>query len=179
MNDFKTFIDSTDIEKLNEFYKEGFYAADTMLIMEADIKVTEKVNEPGGFEIYNTEDLKEYLKANGQGFGVPDPEDQVREQLLNPHSRIYVLRVKGSIASSVTVWDIDESTVATENIFTVPRYRERGYAQSLLGAALQRALKEGKTKARLTVYAGDIAAIKMYYKFGFEIIRVLQEFRHE
>lgn len=177
MNDFKTFIDSKDIKKINDFYKEGFYAADTMLVMEAPIGDCEPDKE---VTEYAAADLKEYLKANGKGFGVADPISQLEEQLSYEAAKILVLRdSKGKIASSVTIWNIDDDVVATENIFTVPGHREKGYAGRVLLTALAEGKQRGKTKARLTVYAGDIAAIKMYYKFGFTITRVLQEFRHE
>lgn len=181
MSDFKTFIDSRDTDKINDFYRAGFYAADTMLVMELSLK-----NRPerhfdclSQMEKYDTSDLKEYLKANGKGFGVPDPVETVREQLSNPNSSIVVLREKGKIASSITCWDIDKETLATENIFTVPKCREKGYAGFLLNSVLSAAEERGMKKARLTVYASDIPAIKMYYSFGFTITKVLEEFRHE
>lgn len=183
MNDFKTFIDSNDIDKINEFCSGGFYIADTMLVMEADLPLSlelkEKYCDRSDISFYDTEDLNEYLKANGKGFGTQDPKEQVLAQLSNPDSAIYVLRSKKKIASSITVWSIDEETVATENIFTIPSCREKGYAARLLCTALADASEKGKTKSRLTVYADDTPAINMYYKFGYKITRVLQEFSHE
>ncbi|MBR6004258.1 MAG: GNAT family N-acetyltransferase [Lachnospiraceae bacterium] len=183
MSEFKTFVDVKDIDKLNEFYKNGFYASGEMLVMEKTF-----VDKPEGYvekfkdemvEEYDTENLTEYLNANAKGFTKQDPLEDILDQLSNPNSKIYVLRVKGKIAASVTVWDRDEETVSTENIFTVPKFRGKGYATRVLSEALCLARDRGMKKARLTVYANDTPAILMYLKFGYKITKIYQEFMHE
>lgn len=181
MSEFKTFIDSKEIDKINEFYGGGFFAADTMLVMELILKDWELKAFDCESQIwtYDTSSLKEYLKANGKGFGDPDPIENVRAQLANPYSAIYVLRERGKIVSSVTTWDIDDKTVATENVFTIPKYRNRGYARAVLSTVLNVAWERKMERARLTVYAKDVPAIKMYFSLGYKITKVLEEFRHE
>ena len=183
MSEFKTFVDVKDIDKLNEFYKNGFYASGEMLVMEKTF-----VDKPEGYvekfkdemvEEYDTENLTEYLNANAKGFTKQDPLEDILDQLSNKNSKIYVLRVKGKIAASVTVWDRDEETVSTENIFTVPKFRGKGYATRVLSEALCLARDRGMKKARLTVYANDTPAILMYLKFGYKITKIYQEFMHE
>ena len=183
MSDFKTFVDVKNIEKINEFYENGFYASGEMLVMEHEFEP-----KPEGFvdkfkdeavEKYDTDNLTEYLNANAKGFGKQDPLEDILDELSNPNSAIYVLRVKGKIAASVTVWDRDEETISTENIFTVPKYRGKGYATRVLSVALNDARDRGMKKARLTVYAGASPAVLMYYKFGYKITKIYQEFMHE
>ena len=181
MNDFKTFIDTRDIEKINEFYRGGFYGSVTMYIMEKvqePLRETKDLKNPN-VSLYDTENLYEYMVANGKGFGTPDPVEKILDDLEKPNSRIYVFRVKGKIVSSVTVWDEGEDAIATENIFTLPKFRGKGYATAVLQEALNDAYKRGRMKALLTVYASDVEAVRMYYKFGYKITRILQEFRHE
>lgn len=181
MNNFKTFIDTKDTEKINAFYKAGFYASNIMYIMEKEQEPLRKTKDLEDFNVsvYDTGDLTEYLKANGRGFGTPDPIEKIEGDLEKPMSRIYVYRKNGKIVSSVTVWDEPDGALATENIFTDPKHRGKGYATAVLLTALNDAYKRGVMKARLTVYYTDIEAITMYYKFGYKITRVLQEFRHE
>lgn len=183
MNEFKTFVDVKDIDKLNEFYKNGFYASGEMLVMEKEF-----VEKPEGYvekfkdsmvEKYDTENLTEYLNANAKGFKKQDPLEDILDELSNPNSAIYVLRVKDKIAASVTVWDRDEETISTENIFCIPKYRGKGYATRVLSEALCEARDRGIKKARLTVYANDTPAILMYLKFGYKITGIYQEFMHE
>lgn len=178
MNNFRTFNDVKSLEVLNEYYNAGLYISATMLVMELDISNINFGNV-GNISLYDTTDLSEYMAANQKGFMVASPIEQIREELINNNSKIYVLREKEKIASSVTVWDYDDDTVETENIFTVPKLRGRGYAFCVLSKALADASAEGKKHARLTVYSTDIPAIKMYRKFGFKITKVLQEFSHE
>ena len=181
MNDFKTFIDVNDLDKINEFYRAGFYACDCMYIMEREqepLSFFNDIENPFVSKLDKSE-LSLYIKANGKGFSTPDPIEKIESDLSKPNSAIYVYKVKGEIVSSVTVWDEGEDAVATENIFTVPKFRNRGYAQTTLQIALLDACKRGRLKARLTVYAGSLPAINMYYRFGYRITRILQEFIHE
>lgn len=179
MNDFKAFADSKDFEKITAFLQNGLYISNTMLVMEHDLTRLCEVEDEDKVSLYDTWDLTEYLTANGLGFGTSDPEEKVLEQLSNPNSNIYVLRVDGQVASSVTVWDYDEDTVATENIFTVPQFRENHYAWNLLNKVLWDIKARKKKKARLTVYGDDTVAIAMYLKMGYRLTGVLQEFMYD
>lgn len=178
MNDFKTYIDANDIEKISEFYRNGFYLAGVMLVMELDLG-SQKLEERDNIELYDNTNLSEYLAANGKGFGTPDPIDTIEKELRYENANIYVLREKGKIVSSVTVWDESVDMISTENIFTIPKFRGRGYAMAVLSKALMDAINRGMKKARLTVYSTDLPAIKLYDKMGYKITKVLQEFRHE
>lgn len=178
MNDFRTFNEGRSLEELNDYYTNGFFISATMLIMELD-SIGQNLGKYDSVSIYDTSDLTEYMKANAKGFGVPDPIDRIEEELSYNSSGIYVLREKGKIVSSVTVWNHDEETVATENVFTVPKYRGHNYAFRVFSHALSEAYDRGMRRARLTVYSTDVPAIKMYLKFGFRITKVLQEFSHE
>lgn len=176
MSDFKTYTEGKT--ELDEYYREGFYISATMLVMELD-PIGHNLGKCDEIGFYEGFDLSEYLKANGKGFGYPDSEEKIEEELTNKNAHIYVLRKKGKIVSSVTVWDYDDETVSTENIFTIPKYRGQGYAFKVLSHALSEAYDRGMKKARLTVYSTDVAAVKMYQKFGYRIIKALQEFSHE
>ena len=178
MNDFKTFIDRNDLEKINDFCRAGFYSDRAMLVMEAELTRTYRP-KPYPVSLYEDTDLTKYLKANKKGFGEAMNPETLAKELENPNSRIYILEYRKRIISSVTVWDEDEETVETENIFTIPKYRGLGFARCILMTALTEAKKRGKKKARLTVYSTDTAAIKMYRQLGFKVVKVLQEFKHE
>ena len=139
--------------------------------------------------------LSEYIEANRSGFtggtggevpggqasgagtaGGATSESTIREELSYKNSAIYVLRVDGKIVSSVTVWDHDDETVCTENIFTIPGYRNRHFATHVLKTALADAMSRGMVKARLTVYAGNDIAVSMYQKLGYVRTKSIIEF---
>lgn len=184
MSDFKVHSESADIEKIEGLLKEGFYIYNSMLVMELDLlkyKNEEisnmKLTDSEKIVPYDSADLTLYLKANEKGFGKQDPKEDIEEELTYKNSKIYVLLVKGKIASSVTRWDYDFETVATENIFTVPKFRNNHYASKILHYVIMDAVANGLKKARLTVYGDDTEAISMYHKFGFKVTKVLQELR--
>ena len=87
-----------------------------------------------------------------------------------------MLRLDKKIVSSVTVWDHDDETVATENIFTLPKYRNRHFMTRILGTALADAKARGIKKARLTVYSENAGAVRIYQKLGYTITKHIIEF---
>jgi len=178
MSEFKAHAESTDIAKIEGLLKAGLYISNTMLVMEKEIvkendNLTKEVND---IEHYDTADMTEYLDANEKGFGVRASEEMLTEELSNPNSSIFIIRKRKKIVSSLTTWDIDDETVAVENIFTIPSYRNRHFASELLLHTLEEAGRRGMKRARLTVYGDDCEAIAMYHKLGFKITKVLQEF---
>lgn len=194
----QTFTNVMYRDELQFFLGHGFFIHNVMLFMELDIRQfadnnTELVNEafkegiymlegsdaPVYLESYDTSgDLSEYLKANALGFGEPDPVNQLKEELSYGNAAIYVARHRGKIVSSITVWDLDNETVATENIFTVPGYREKGLAGSLLARILLIKSVNGMKKARLSVFGDDYEAISLYYKLGFTLVSEKYELRY-
>jgi len=172
----QTFVATEHLAELEYFLLHGFYISNTMLVMERDLREPvdkEDADIPVEISEYEVEKngLKEYLKANGLGFGKSDPEAMIREQLSLPESRIYVATRDGKIVSSVTVWksDGDEGTYCTENVFTIPKYREKHIALHLMTDILNKLYESGACKARLTVYGDDAAAIAMYLGMGFTV----------
>lgn len=182
MSKFKAHADVTDINKINGLLDAGLFITNTMLVMEMPINtrvadsVLDESMDDKPISTYDSRDLKEYLKANGKGFGTPDPIETIEEELTFKNAAIYVWREKGKIVSSITTWDIDEETIATENIFTIPKYRHHHIASTMLQYVLDKAGERGMKKARLTVYGDDAAALSMYYNFGFTVTKTLHEF---
>lgn len=177
MNDFKAHADSKDLTKIEGFLKAGLYIYNTMLVMELKLPKKSLAINDSEIEPYDLRNLTEYLDANGKGFGEEMSKETILEEISNPGSAILVIRKRKRIVSSVTIWDIDEDVMALENIFTIPSYRERGLASKLVSFAINEGIKRGKKKIRLTVYGDDAEAIAMYYKYGFKVTKVLQEFR--
>lgn len=182
MSRFKAHADVNDTEKINGLLDAGLFITNTMLVLEKPINtgidktVLNESMDKYPIEKYDSKDLKEYLKANGKGFGAPDPIEVIEEELSYNNAVIYVWREKGKIVSSITTWDVDEETIATENIFTIPKYRNRHIASTMLQYVLDKASERGMKKARLTVYGDDTAALSMYYNFGYAVTKTLHEF---
>lgn len=177
MSSFKAHADSNDIEKIQGLLKAGLYISNTMLVMEKTLEGSVSFDDGDlKVEMYDRPDLEEYLQANSKGFGEMADAAMILEELAKPEACIYVIRSRKRIVSSITVWNHDDETVSIENVFTIPSYRERHLASSLMDYALSNAYKRGMKRARLTVYGDDTEAIEMYFKYGFKVTKVLQEF---
>lgn len=203
MSDFRAFADSMDLDRITAFLENGLYISNTMLVMELDLSSkdmcqdTKEANFPASdntlengdsleVSVYDTWELQEYLSAHSESFDTEETAETLEEKLSNPGSNIYVLRVNGEIASSVMVWDYDEDTVVTENIFTRPGFRGQHYATFLLTEILRKLKTEGTgegstapKKVRLTVYGDNTIAVSFYFKMGYRITKVLQEFMYD
>ena len=190
---FRAFADENDHEKTEGLLAAGLVKTGTLECMELDIASFKGGGDFAEIELYDVDKcgLDEYLKANKAGFtggapggatqdaGMPGgatSESTIREELSYKNSAIYVLRIDGKIVSSVTVWDHDDETVCTENIFTVPEYRNRHFATHVLKTALSDAMSRGMVKARLTVYTGNDIAVLMYQKLGYIKTKSIIEF---
>ena len=193
----RTFVDVSHVSALDFFLRNGFYINNTMLFMKRDLSDfltglsnTDKdrlkgpiltdldIEEEVKVEEYRINSgLSEYLSANAEGFGEQDPENMIRDELAKPNSKIFVARLNGKIVSSVTVWQLDNGTFATENIFTVPKFRNRHIARELLKKTLLYLSEIGKT-ARLSVFGDDFEAIGLYYSLGFELKEEKYELRY-
>ncbi len=185
----QTFVDVTHRDELDFFLRNGFFVHNIMLFMEADLERAgavlrnrDEIDASGKiltgsdikdtviFEEYDhSADLSEYLEANALGFGEQDPEEMIREELSNPKAKIYVTRIKGKIASSVTVWETEPGIYSTENIFTVPEFREKHLASAMLKRTLMTLLVNGAKKVRLSVFGDDLEALGLYYGLGYEL----------
>jgi translation initiation factor 4G len=71
---------------------------------------------------------------------------------------------------------IDGSWVI-DSVATLPEYRRKGVSEKLLRAILEKGKRQGYSKAQINMYIGNEPALKLYRKFGFEIVEeVLDEY---
>ena len=76
---------------------------------------------------------------------------------------------KPRIIGLIVLWLIlDEAHIAT--IAVHPDYRGRGVARLMLIKALEEAVRRGADQATLEVRINNVAAQKLYYRFGFEVV---------
>ena len=108
-----------------------------------------------------------YAEATGLAFGTPDSEKEMWYRLKYTDAVIYTVSHRERIAAALTVYPLEDGTVATENIFTVPEYRRRGIMTCLMKTVLMKLKDEGFQKARLTVLADNEAAIALYERLGY------------
>jgi [ribosomal protein S18]-alanine N-acetyltransferase len=118
------------------------------------------------------EDIPTVHAIDMLSFSLPWPESSFHFELTgNPVSRGWVAESDGRLAAMLVLWLIvDEAHIAT--IATHPDFRRRGIGEQIMIAALLAARAEGASRAFLEVRAGNLGALAMYKKYGFDIAGV-------
>ena len=57
-----------------------------------------------------------------------------------------------------------------DSVATLPEYRRKGVSEKLLHTILEKGKRQGYSKAQVNMYIGNEPALKLYRKFGFEIV---------
>jgi len=57
-----------------------------------------------------------------------------------------------------------------DSVATLPEHRRKGVSETLLHTILEKGKRQGYSKAQVNVYIGNEPALKLYRKFGFEIV---------
>jgi ribosomal protein S18 acetylase RimI-like enzyme len=57
-----------------------------------------------------------------------------------------------------------------DSVATLPEHRRKGISEKLVSAILAKGKRQGHAKAQVNMYIGNEPALKLYRKFGFEVI---------
>lgn len=121
------------------------------------------------------DDLSQVLAIDSQSFTLPWPESAYRYELLeNTSSFLMVAEIEQSevgrlIVGVVVVWMIlDEAHIAT--IAVHPEFRGQGIASRLMVSVMREAIQLEARLATLEVREQNIAAQRLYQRFGFDIV---------
>ena len=121
------------------------------------------------------DDLEAVQVIDQLSFSLPWPASAFRYELFeNPASFLRVAEIVQSdgtrrVVGAAVVWMVlDEAHIAT--IAVHPAYRNQGIARRLMADILREAYKKGALLATLEVRQHNIAAQKLYRRFGFEIV---------
>lgn len=120
-------------------------------------------------------DVERVHAIDVQSFNLPWPERSFQFELTqNSATRLWVAEVKDAqgelqVVGFVVIWLIlDEAHVGTLAIH--PDYRRQGIATKMLAHALLDARQAGAAKAFLEVRRGNLAAQRLYQRFGFLVV---------
>lgn len=126
------------------------------------------------------DNLKSYLEANYLGFdNVQDAEGELRFRLGDERTWIFTAQEHEKIVSSVTVWHISDERAATENIFTIPKYRRKRIGLATVAKSLSYLKDKGYKTATLTCSGDNLNAIALYNRIGYKVIGHLLEMHWE
>ncbi|HSO27285.1 MAG TPA: ribosomal protein S18-alanine N-acetyltransferase [Anaerolineales bacterium] len=120
-------------------------------------------------------DLPRVGQIDQQSFALPWPARSFRYELLeNEGSLLWAAEAEiqtgeRQVIGAIVVWMIlDEAHIAT--LAVDPAYRGKGIGAALMAEALSGAIHHGATQATLEVRVQNLAAQKLYRRFGFEIV---------
>jgi ribosomal-protein-alanine N-acetyltransferase len=123
-------------------------------------------------------DIERVREIDRHSFTLTWSENSYMYELTqNVNSRLWVAEVTNELTGNKKVagilgaWMIlDEVHIAT--LAVDPTYRQMHIGSQLLDHALFQAGKEGAVVSRLEVRAGNLAAIKLYEKFGYSTVNI-------
>jgi ribosomal protein S18 acetylase RimI-like enzyme len=103
----------------------------------------------------------------------------IRDAVRNPHERLLVLdqegRVVGFLWLSLMSTLVDPCVGYIKNIYVEAHLRGQGYGAQLLAVADEWFRSNGASKAALDASVGNVTAVGLYLKNGYEITRYRME----
>lgn len=169
--------------RMQDLLASGFTAQGITMILSYNLtKELPSVNEQEGISFgklsCDEDGIKSYLSANEAGYdNVQDSEDELRFRLQGG-AMVFAATKGTKVLSSCTIWNIDEGHYATENIFTVPEYRNKGLAKGIILTALAYLKEQGGNEATLTVLGTNRKAIALYLSMGYNLKANMIEMRY-
>lgn len=122
----------------------------------------------------NKEQLSLIASLEKATFSSPWSEKSL-EFFLEELNFCVVLLSDGELASYCTVSTVlDEAQII--NVATDIRFKRSGYAESVLNAVFKECARRGIASISLEVREGNVAAISLYKKLGFEIMGTRKNF---
>lgn len=120
-------------------------------------------------------DIPAVAELEKQAFSMPWSEKALKESLAQEYYSFLVAEVQGQVAGYMGLYRVlDESDVT--NIAVAQQYRRQGIGQALLARMLQLVQEKGIHLVNLEVRAGNLGAIALYEKMGFQTIGYRKNF---
>ena len=114
-----------------------------------------------------TEHTKAIFNILSQSFANPWSEDTIKTLLLSENAECFGVFEEDTLAGYLALeWVLDEGSLS--DVAVLPEYRKKGIANILMKELLSEAEKRQLQFVTLEVRKGNIPAINLYKKFGFE-----------
>ncbi|MEI5909244.1 GNAT family N-acetyltransferase [Bacillus spongiae] len=176
---------STDkISDIDYYLSKGFMSKRSQFVMKRDL--TEEIkNVPHSdkiriinWKMKTKEEEKQYLRAEAKGDleGISWSLNRLRWTKGGPEWDTFTAFAGEDVVGSVMTWGISENRSATESIFVLPEWRQKGIAKAVITEALKFLKEKGKSEATLCVLSDNYKAIALYQSLGYKIDSVFLEF---
>ena len=115
------------------------------------------------------EDIPEIAALEKQCFTLPWSEKSFRDEMANKLAIYHVAKDNGACVGYAGFWNVSGEGDVT-NVAVLPEYRRRGVGSSLVAEMVKTAENLKLELLTLEVRKSNVAAQKLYEKFGFEIL---------
>lgn len=113
-------------------------------------------------------DISKLVELENLCFDDPWSENMLLEDLKNDNTLYIGAFIDDSIlVGYIGIWEIGDTGEIT-NVAVHPKYRKMGIASMLLEKLIEYCLDDGFNFINLEVREGNVPAINLYSKFGFE-----------
>lgn len=116
--------------------------------------------------------IEEVMIVENLSFSIPWSKNAFMEEVTrNKFARYLTARIHGVIVGYAGMWQVfDEGHIT--NIAVHPEFRANGVGSALVKKLIENARKLGITRMTLEVRRSNLAAQKLYEKYGFEVCGV-------
>ena len=115
------------------------------------------------------EDIPEIVALEKKCFTLPWSEKSFRDEMANKLAIYFVAKDNGACVGYAGFWNVSGEGDVT-NVAVLPEYRRMGVGSSLVAEMVKTAENLKLELLTLEVRKSNIAAQKLYEKFGFEIL---------
>ena len=115
------------------------------------------------------ENVPEIAALEKQCFTLPWSEKSFRDEMANKLAIYHVAKDNGTCVGYAGFWNVSGEGDVT-NVAVLPEYRRRGVGSSLVAEMVKTAENLKLELLTLEVRKSNVAAQKLYEKFGFEIL---------
>lgn len=116
-------------------------------------------------------DLPGILRIERASFSMPWSYWAFMRDLLSRHAHLFVAKIGDEVVGYIDIWIAGDEGHIT-NLAVSPDHRRMGIGAKLLGYALDFARSKGARRVWLEVRRSNLAAQRLYRKFGFRTIGV-------
>ena len=125
-----------------------------------------------------TDVLKQMLAIESASYPTPWQVEHFESELAKPFARVLVLtddETDRLLAGYIIYW-VHAEEVSLLNITVSPNWRGFGFAQKLMTVMVNEAVRDEIPKIVLEVRPSNKSAIRLYEKFGFELMHERKQF---
>lgn len=171
-----TFVPDNAKEHIQNLLHSGFCFAKAVSVLGYELSrgsVHHKLPEGVTIEQVgkDNDSIDEYIAATGlANDNMPDSKNEYLFRAGDESFLSFRAVYGGKTIGGITVWNMGEDGGATENIFTIPEFRQQGIASELIATAFDELSKRGRKLATLSMLGDNAKAMKLYQGIGYKFI---------